>query len=91
MQQKFASFLIQTCMIGRITAQVVNGKYVYVATVSLMVFKWLKNKSVPGYFIISATDVNAQPKFVKERLKYSPSAYLNNDAARKIYASAPTC
>lgn len=92
MQQKF-SVIPNSNMyeLDGITAQVVNGKYVYVATVEFNgFFKWLKNKSVPGYFIISATDVNAQPKFVKERLKYSPSAYLNNDAARKIYAAAPT-
>ncbi|GMA70461.1 hypothetical protein GCM10025879_17070 [Leuconostoc litchii] len=92
MQQKF-SVIPNSNMyeLDGITAQVVDGKYVYVATVEFNgFFKWLKNKSVPGYFIISATDVNAQPKFVKKPLKYSPSAYLNNDAARKIYAAAPT-
>ena len=92
MQQKF-SVIPNSNMykLDGITAQMVNGKYVYVATVEFNgFFKWLKNKSVPGYFIISATDVNAQPKFVTERLKYTTSAYLNDDAARKIYANAPT-
>ncbi|MBZ5961147.1 DNA-binding protein [Leuconostoc gelidum subsp. gasicomitatum] len=92
MQQKF-SVIPNSNMykLDGITAQMVNGEYVYVATVEFNgFFKWLKNKSVPGYFIISATDVNAQPKFVTERLKYTTSAYLNDDAARKIYAHAPT-
>ncbi|WP_294976881.1 DNA-binding protein [uncultured Leuconostoc sp.] len=92
MQQKF-SVIPNSNMyeLDGMTAQMVNGEYVYVATVEFNgFFKWLKNKSVPGYFIISATDVNAQPKFVKEPLKYTTSAYLNDDAARKIYAKAPT-
>lgn len=92
MQQKF-SVIPNSNMyeLDGITAQTINGQYVYVATVEFNgFFKWLKNRSVPGYFMISATDVNAQPKFVKEPLKYSPSVYLNDDAARKIYAAAPT-
>ena len=73
-----------------ITAQKVNDEYVYVATVEFNgFFKWLKLKEVPGYFIISATDVNAQPKFVKELITYSPNAYFGKDAARKIYAAFP--
>lgn len=73
-----------------ITAQKVNGEYVYVATVEFNgFFKWLKLKEVPGYFIISATDVNAQPKFVKKAITYSPNAYFGKDAARKIYAAFP--
>lgn len=73
-----------------ITAQMVNGKYVYVATVEYNGFwKWLKLKEVPGYFIISATDINAQPEFVSKPLKYTPSAFFNDDAGRKIYAAFP--
>lgn len=73
-----------------ITAQKVNGEYVYVATVEFNgFFKWMKLKEVPGYFIISATDVNAQPKFVKKPITYSPNAYFGKDAARKIYAAFP--
>ncbi|MGX7198705.1 DNA-binding protein [Enterococcus nangangensis] len=73
-----------------ITAQKVNGEYVYVATVEFNgFFKWLKLKEVPGYFMISATDVNAQPKFVEKAIKYSPNAYFGKDAARKIYAAFP--
>ena len=73
-----------------ITAQKVNDEYVYVATVEFNgFFKWLKLGEVPGYFIISATDVNAQPKFVKKPIKYSPNAYFGKDAGRKIYAAFP--
>ncbi|WP_207696136.1 hypothetical protein DOK67_0000662 [Enterococcus sp. DIV0212c] len=73
-----------------ITAQVVNGEYVYVATVEFNgFFKWSKLGAVPGYFIISATDINAQPKFVEKPIIYTPSAYFGKDAARKIYAAYP--
>lgn len=73
-----------------ITAQTINGEYVYVATVEYTgFFKWLKLGEVPGYFKISATDINAQPEFVKEPLVYTPSAYFGKDAARRIYAAFP--
>lgn len=73
-----------------ITAQTIDGKYVYVATVEYTgFFKWLKLGEVPGYFKISATDINAQPEFVKEPLIYTPSAYFGKDAARRIYAAFP--
>ncbi|EKZ0217422.1 DNA-binding protein [Enterococcus faecalis] len=73
-----------------ITAQVVNGEYVYVATVEFNgFFKWLKLGEVPGYFIISATDINAQPEFVEKPIVYTPSAYFGKDAARKIYSAYP--
>lgn len=76
--------------LDRITAQTINGEYVYVATVEYNgFFKWLKLGEVPGYFKISATDINAQPEFVKEPLKYTPSAFFNQDAGRKIYAAFP--
>lgn len=73
-----------------ITAQMVNDEYVYVATVEFNgFFKWMKLKDIPGYFIISATDINAQPKFVEKKFKYAPSAYIMKDAARRIYAAFP--
>lgn len=73
-----------------ITAQTIDGEYVYVATVEYTgFFKWLKLGEVPGYFKISATDINAQPEFVKEPLIYTPSAYFGKDAARRIYAAFP--
>lgn len=73
-----------------ITAQTIKGEYVYVATVEYNgFFKWLKLGEIPGYFKISATDINAQPEFVKEPLKYTPSAFFGEDAGRKIYAAFP--
>lgn len=73
-----------------ITTQVVNDEYVYVATVEFNgFFKWMKLGEVPGYFIISATDINAQPEFIEKPLIYTPSAYFGKDAARKIYATYP--
>lgn len=73
-----------------ITAQTINGEYVYVATLEYNGFwKWFKLKEIPGYFQISATDINAQPEFVNKPLHYTPSAYFNEDAERKIYAAFP--
>ena len=73
-----------------ITAQTIDGEYVYVATLEYTgFFKWLKLGEIPGYFKISATDINAQPEFVKEPLIYTPSAYFGKDAARRIYAAFP--
>jgi hypothetical protein len=73
-----------------ITAQTINGKYVYVATVEFNGFwKWLKLRDLPGYFVISATDINAQPEFVDTKFAYSTSAYFTHDAGRKIYAAFP--
>jgi hypothetical protein len=73
-----------------ITAQTINGEYVYVATLEYNGFwKWFKLKEIPGYFKISATDINAQPEFVNKPLHYTPSAYFNEDAGRKIYAAFP--
>lgn len=73
-----------------ITAQVVNGNYVYVATVEFNGFwKWLKLGQIPGYFMISATDINAQPEFVTKEFSYTPSAFFSKDAGRKIYAAFP--
>lgn len=73
-----------------ITAQTINGEYVYVATLEFNgFFKWLKLGEIPGYFKISATDINAQPEFIKEPLIYTPSAFFGKDAARKIYAAFP--
>ncbi len=41
------------------------------------------------YFIISATDINAQPEFCRKPIVYTPSAYFGKDAARKIYSAYP--
>ncbi|MGY3765849.1 DNA-binding protein [Vagococcus vulneris] len=73
--------------LGSTTAQVINDEYVYVAALEYRSFwKWNRFKEVPGYFKISATDINAQPEFVKKKMAYIPSAYFGQDAERKIYS-----
>ncbi|MGX7013188.1 DNA-binding protein [Vagococcus silagei] len=75
--------------LGTTTAQVIDGEYVYVSGIEYRSFwKWNRFKKMPGYFKISATDINAQPEFVKTEMKYVPSAYLWQDAERNIYASS---
>lgn len=75
--------------LGTTTAQMIDGEYVYVSALEYRsIWKWNRFKKVPGYFQISATDINAQPKFVKKEMKYVPSGYLWQDAERKIYAKS---
>lgn len=77
--------------LGTITAQTINGEYVYVASLEFDSFwKWNKFRSVPGYFKINATDINAQPEFVPVDMKYTPAAFLSEDASRNIYAKYPS-
>ncbi len=72
--------------LGDLQTQVVNGKAVYIAPVELDgLWKWQKVGYTPGYFEIDATNVNAEPVFVKTKMKYTPSAYFNDDAQRVIY------
>ena len=75
--------------LGTTTAQLIDGEYVYISGLEYRSFwKWNKYKSVPGYFKVSATDINAQPEFVEKEMKYVPSSYLWQDAERKIYAKS---
>ncbi|WP_392486851.1 cell shape-determining protein [Haloimpatiens sp. FM7315] len=77
--------------LGDLTLQNVNGKLYYVGPLNHSgLFKWMFNKSTPGYIMVSATN-DHDVKLVKElngksiSLKYSPSAYLNDDLKRHIY------
>ncbi|MGO2083664.1 DNA-binding protein [Vagococcus sp.] len=75
--------------LGTMTAQVIDGEYVYVSGIEYRSFwKWNRFKKVPGYFKVSATDINAQPEFIKKSMKYVPSAYLWQDAERAIYSKS---
>lgn len=75
--------------LGTTTAQIVDGEYVYVSALEYRSFwKWNRFKKVPGYFQISATDINAQPTFVKKEMKYVPSGFFGQDAERKIYTKS---
>ncbi|WP_395322540.1 hypothetical protein [Levilactobacillus parabrevis] len=76
--------------LGALQTQVVKGKTVYIAPVEFDGFwRWQRAKKSPGYFMIDATNVNAEPHFIKQSMKYTPSAYLFEDAQRVIYNRFP--
>ncbi len=76
--------------LGNLQIQKVNGEYVYIAPVEFSsFFKWMNGGTTPGYFIMSATDSADNPKFVKQEMKYVPSAYLNDNLERHIRLQHP--
>lgn len=76
--------------LGRLQIQKVKGEYVYIAPVEFSgFFKWMNGGTTPGYFIMSATDSADNPKFIKEEMKYVPSAYLNANLERHIRLQHP--
>ncbi|CCF29743.1 hypothetical protein HAU47_08720 [Weissella confusa] len=76
--------------LGDLSAQYINGKPYYVAPVEFNGFmSWLMNRTLPGYFIISATDINDTAHFVKEKLDYSETSWFSHNIARKIYMRNP--
>lgn len=75
--------------LSTITAQVLNGEYVYIVAIDFKGFwEWKRLGEIPGYFVMSATDINAQPKFVEKTMKYTESAYLDKDAKRNMYLNS---
>jgi len=77
--------------LGDLQTQVVKDKTVYIAPVEFDGFwRWQRARATPGYFIIDATNVNAEPHFVKQAMKYTPRAYLMDDAQRVIYNRFPS-
>ena len=77
--------------LGNLQIQKVEGEYVYIAPVEFSgVFKWFQGKTTPGYFKLSATDSTANPQFIKEEMKYIPSAYLNQNLDRYMRMQYPT-
>lgn len=76
--------------LGNLQIQKVNGEYVYIAPVEFSgFFKWFKGDETPGYFTISATDSSANPKFVKEKMVYTPSSYFHKNIERHIRMNYP--
>ncbi len=76
--------------LGNLQIQKVNGDYVYIAPVEFSDFwKWVKGDKTPGYFMLSATDSTANPKFMKQEMKYTPSSYLNENIERHIRMKYP--
>ncbi len=77
--------------LGNLQIQKVNGEYVYIAPVEFSgLFKWFNGKTTPGYFMMSATDANENPKFVKQEMTYVPSAFLNKNLERHMRLQYPT-
>ncbi|MCA1064084.1 hypothetical protein LCL98_11620 [Rossellomorea aquimaris] len=76
--------------LGRLQIQKVDGEYVYIAPVEFSgFFKWFKGDETPGYFTLSATDSSSNPKFVKESMIYTPSAFFNKKIERHIRLNYP--
>ncbi len=77
--------------LGNLQIQKVNDEFVYIAPVEFSgVFKWFTGKTTPGYFMMSATDANENPKFVKQEMMYVPSAYLQKNLERHMRLQYPT-
>ncbi|WP_268912261.1 hypothetical protein [Lentilactobacillus sp. SPB1-3] len=74
--------------LNHMRVQMYRNKMVYVAPVEFSggFWRYIHYQQVPGYFMTNATDKNADPKFVKKPMKYTPSAYFNSDADRRISA-----
>ena len=76
--------------LGNLQIQKVNGEFVYIAPVEFSgFFKWLNGKETPGYFMISATDSSANPKFIKQEMAFTPSSYFNKKLERHIRMQYP--
>lgn len=77
--------------LGEIQAQYYHGKPVYIASVEFdSIFKYYTaGQSTPGYFIINATSLSAEPKFVKTKLNYTNTSYFNRKAQRIMYRHYP--
>ncbi|MEK4698273.1 hypothetical protein MKX47_01690 [Solibacillus sp. FSL R7-0668] len=77
--------------LGNLQIQKVNGAYVYIAPVEFSgFFKWFNGKTTPGYFTMSATDSSDNPKFIKQEMRYIPSAFLNKNLERHMRLQHPT-
>lgn len=74
--------------LNHMRVQMYKKKMVYVAPVEFSggFWRYIHYQQVPGFFMTNATDKNADPKFIKKPMKYTPSAYFNNDADRRISA-----
>ncbi|MGP4040529.1 DNA-binding protein [Gracilibacillus sp. D59] len=76
--------------LGKLQVQKVDEEIVYVAPVEFAGFwKYLRGKETEGYFTISATNINAQPKFHESAMQYTNSSYFNKYVQRVIYNKYP--
>ncbi|KAB8131314.1 DNA-binding protein [Gracilibacillus oryzae] len=76
--------------LGKLQVQKVNGEVVYIAPVEFSDFwKFVRGKETPGYFMISATNINAQPEFHESTMQYTNSSYFHKNVNRVIYNKYP--
>ncbi|WP_066192654.1 MFS transporter [Gracilibacillus timonensis] len=76
--------------LGKLQVQKVDDEIVYVAPVEFADFwKFLRGQETPGYFTISATNVNAQPDFHEDAMNYTNSSYFHKYVKRVIYNQYP--
>ncbi|MCA0984969.1 DNA-binding protein [Halobacillus yeomjeoni] len=76
--------------LGKLQAQRVDGEIVYVAPVEFTSFwRYLRGKETEGYFSIPATNVNAQPEFIQEKMRYTNSSFFNHNVQRVVYSKHP--
>jgi hypothetical protein len=73
-----------------IQAQYYHGKPVYVVPLQFRsFFKYQNTKTIPGYFIISATNPNGEPTFIQTKINYADSSFFGHNIDRNIYNYAP--
>lgn len=76
--------------LGKLQVQKVNDNITFVAPVEFSGFwRYFRGKETAGYFMISATDVNAQPKFIESTMRYTNSSYFQHNINRVIYNAYP--
>lgn len=64
----------------------VNDELLYVAELGHKdIFKWLKKKEIPGYFTLSATDMQGKVEFVPTAYTYSGNAFFGKRAERRLF------
>jgi hypothetical protein len=76
--------------LGKLQAQQVDGEIVYVAPVEFSSFwRYLRGKETEGYFTIPATNINAQPEFIENKMRYTNSSFFNHNIQRVVYGKHP--
>ncbi|MGP4062815.1 DNA-binding protein [Halobacillus sp. H74] len=76
--------------LGKLQAQQVDGEIVYVAPVEFSSFwRYFRGKETEGYFSIPATNINAQPEFIQNKMRYTNSSFFNHNVQRTVYSEHP--
>lgn len=73
-----------------VSMQYYHGKLVYLIPLHYTesFLEHLRADYIPGYLIIDATTKNAKPQFIKRKMYYSPTHYLNHNVYREMYFDA---